>query len=128
MNNVSILGRPTKDPTIRNTGEYNIGRFTLAVDRGGKDKGADFITITTFGKTTEMAERFVRKGKMVGISGKITTGKYEKDGQTIYTTEVTANRIHIIEWPDKDDAPEGFSQVENDGAFASLADLDDTPF
>ena len=127
MNNVSLIGRATKDPTIRNAGEYNIGKFTLAVDRGGKDKGADFITITTFGKTTEMVERFVRKGKMVGVSGKITTGKYEKDGQTIYTTEVTANRIHIIEWPDKDDAPEGFSQVDNDGAFAALDD-EEIPF
>jgi len=115
MNQVCILGRPTKDPVIRN-GEYNIGRFTLAVDRGGKDKGADFITITTFGKTTEMVERFVRKGKMVGVSGKITTGKYDKDGQTIYTTEVTANRIHIIEWPDKGESniPEGFATLDDD--------------
>ena len=79
MNQVCILGRPTKDPVIRN-GEYNIGRFTLAVDRGGKDKGADFITITTFGKTTEMVERFVRKGKMVGVSGKIN----RKRRATIY--------------------------------------------
>ena len=127
MNNVSLIGRATKDPTIRNAGEYNIGKFTLAVDRGGKDKGADFITITTFGKTTDMVERFVRKGKMVGVSGKITTGKYDKDGATVYTTEVTANRIHIIEWPDKDDAPEGFTQTENDGAFAALDD-DEIPF
>ena len=115
MNQVCILGRPTKDPVIRN-GEYNIGRFTLAVDRGGKDKGADFITVTSFGKTTEMVERFVRKGKMVGVSGKITTGKYDKDGATVYTTEVTANRIHIIEWPDKGESniPEGFATLDDD--------------
>jgi single-strand DNA-binding protein len=63
-----------------------------------------------------MVERFVRKGKMVGVSGKITTGKYEKDGQTIYTTEVTANRIHIIEWPDKGESniPEGFATLDDD--------------
>ena len=73
-----------------------------------------------------MAERFVRKGKLVGVSGKITTGKYDKDGTTIYTTEVTASRIHIIEWPDKD-TPEGFTQTENDGAFAAL-DEEECPF
>lgn len=118
MNNVALIGRAVKDPTVKETGDYSVGRFTIAVDRG-KDKEADFIPITTFGKTTDIVERFVRKGKMVGVSGKITTGKYDKDGTTVYTTEVTANRIHIIEWPDKeekqDDIPEGFQALEDDG-------------
>ncbi len=117
MNNVSLIGRPTKDPAIRSTGEYEIGKFTLAVDRGGKDKGTDFISITTFGKTTDIVERFVRKGKMVGVSGKITTGKYEnKEGVTVYTTDVTASRVDIIEWPDKGESniPEGFATLDDD--------------
>jgi single stranded DNA-binding protein len=60
-----------------------VARFTIAIDRGkdrnGEDRGADFPAIVCFGKTAELVERYLTKGRLVGIQGRIQTGKYEKD-------------------------------------------------
>ena len=91
MNSVVLMGRLTRDPVTR-TGrdDLKITRYTLAVDRRGGE-GADFIPIKTFGKAAEFAEKYFRKGLRVTVSGRIETGKYEKDGKPVYTTEVVAN-------------------------------------
>lgn len=74
-----------------------VTRFTLAVNRQSKDKGADFIPIVVFGSTAEVCEKYLAKGKQVGIEGRIQTGSYEKnDGTKVYTTDVVASRVHFI--------------------------------
>ena len=77
MNRVILIGRPTKDPELRYIPENQtaVATFTLAVDRPfSKDKQADFPRITVFGKPAENCERFLKKGKLVGIEGRIQTG------------------------------------------------------
>ena len=70
MNNTVLIGRLTKDPEIRQVGETTVCNFTLAVDRlMTKEKKADFIRIVAFGKTAELCERFLVKGRLVGIRG-----------------------------------------------------------
>jgi single-strand DNA-binding protein len=98
MNACQIIGRLTKDPETRYTSsQMAVTRFTLAVNRQGKDKGADFIPIVVFGSTAEVCEKYLAKGKQVGIEGRIQTGSYEKqDGTKVYTTDVIANRVHFI--------------------------------
>ena len=82
---------------------------------------ADFINIVAWGKTAEVAANYLQKGKLVGIQGRLQSGKYEdKDGNTIYTTDVVVNNLEMIEWPDKDttnntSAPEGFNNVSQNG-------------
>ena len=101
MNNVNLIGRLTKDPQVSYTGQQMaVAKFSIAIDRG-KDKGADFPNIVAFGKTAELAEKWLKKGQMVGVSGHIQTGSYEKDGRKVYTTDVVADRVTIIEWPEK---------------------------
>lgn len=95
MNKAIEIGRLTRDPEVRYSQGSNtaVARYTVAVDRKFKREGeptADFIPCVAFGKQAEFAEKYFRKGTKVVISGRITTGSYtNKDGQKIYTTEIT---------------------------------------
>ena len=103
MNSVMLIGRLTKDPEVTYTqGDRSmcISRYTLAVDkrrRAGEQNSTDFIRICTFGKNAEFAEKYLRKGMKIAVTGHISTGSYEKDGQRIYTTEVVADSHEFCE-------------------------------
>ena len=91
MNNVILIGRLTKDPELQYTPNTQtaVCKFTLAVDRKGKDEGADFIRVTAFGKRAESISRYMKKGRQIAVQGRIQTGSYkDRDGKTVYTTDV----------------------------------------
>ena len=95
MNKVILMGRLTKNPEIKYAGKDNdmaVARYTLAVNRRYKRDGeqeADFISCVTFGKSAEFAQKYLHKGTRIVIGGRISTGNYkDKDGKTIYTTDV----------------------------------------
>ena len=95
MNRVILMGRLTKNPEIKYAGKDNdmaVARYTLAVNRRYKRDGeqeADFISCVTFGKSAEFAQKYLCKGIRIVIGGRISTGSYkDKDGKTIYTTDV----------------------------------------
>ena len=100
MNSVILIGRLTKKPELNYTANQNaITRFSLAVDRpkkSGEDTGADFPTIVAWNKTAENVCRYKDKGDQIAVMGRIQTGSYKKDGQTIYTTDIVADRIEFI--------------------------------
>lgn len=98
MNKVILIGRLTKDPDIRYTqGQMAVGRYTLAVDRIKKGE-ADFISCLTFGKTAEFAEKYLKKGTKIAITGRIQTGSYKnREGQTVYTTDVVVDSHEFCE-------------------------------
>lgn len=79
----------------------------IAVDRPyqkGKDKQADFINVTMWGKTAEFVSQYSEKGKLVIVEGRITTGSYDdKDGKKVYTFEITADNVKPVEWAEKSD-------------------------
>jgi single-strand DNA-binding protein len=104
MNNWSGIGRLTSDPDTRYTSGDNplcVSRYTLAVDRSYKRQGepdADFIRCVAFGKQGEFAEKYLRKGTKVAITGRIQTGSYtNKDGQKVYTTDVVVEDHEFAE-------------------------------
>ncbi|MCR5715819.1 MAG: single-stranded DNA-binding protein [Lachnospiraceae bacterium] len=109
MNKVILMGRLTRDPEVRysQNGDTSraIARYTLAVDRrftsrngGDNQQNADFISIVAFGKSGEFAEKYFHKGIKVVVTGRIQTGSYvNKDGQTVYTTEVVAEDQEFAE-------------------------------
>lgn len=112
MNNVVLIGRLTRDPELRYTTGANqtaVATFTLAIDRpqrAGQDKQTDFIRITVFGRQAENCERYLAKGRQAAVQGRIQTGSYQnKDGQTVYTTDVVANNVEFL----------GGGQSRNDG-------------
>ncbi len=104
MNKVILMGRLTRDPEVRySQGENSmaIARYTLAVDRRFKssdNQAADFIGIVAFGKAGEFAEKYLRKGTKVVVTGRIQTGSYtNKEGQKVYTTDVVAEDQEFAE-------------------------------
>lgn len=92
MNKAIITGRLVKDPVIsysQGQSQMQIARYTLASDRPGKDKGADFISCVAFDKSAQFAEKYMKKGHKFLITGHIQTGSYKnRDGQTVYTTDI----------------------------------------
>jgi single-strand DNA-binding protein len=105
MNKVILMGRLTRDPDVRYSSGDNamaIARYTLAVDRrfkrNGDDQTADFIGCVAFGKQGEFAEKYLRKGTKVAVTGRIQTGNYtNKDGQKVYTTDVVVEEQEFAE-------------------------------
>lgn len=93
------MGRLTADPDVRYTQDGSaVAKYTLAVDRRTKEKEADFIRITAFGKAGEFAEKYLHKGTKMVVSGRIQTGSYkDKDGKTVYTTEVVVDDQEFAE-------------------------------
>ena len=98
MNSVILIGRLTADPELNYTqSQMAICRFTLAVDRSGRDKGADFIRITVFDRQAENCNRYLSKGRQAAVHGRIQTGSYQnREGQTVYTTDVIADRVEFV--------------------------------
>lgn len=101
MNKVILVGRLTKDVDARNAGETVVARFTLAVDRRFKKDGeqtADFPNVVAFGKNAEFCSKYFHKGMKVVVEGRLQTGSYtNKDGVTIYTTDVIAEAVEFAE-------------------------------
>lgn len=105
MNKVILIGRLFKDPEVRYSqtanGSLAIARYGLAVDRKGKQEGqptADFINCVAFGSNGEFAEKYLRKGMKIAITGRIQTGSYtNKDGVKVYTTDVVVEEHEFCE-------------------------------
>lgn len=104
MNSVELIGRLTRNPEVRYTSgsQMAVATFAIAIDRPqkeGQQKQTDFPRITVFGRQAETVEKYLKKGRMVAIQGRIQTGSYtNKNGETVYTTDVIANRVEFIDW------------------------------
>jgi len=110
MNNVSLIGRLVQDPTLKQTHENkSVTQFNLAINRymsysqkeekrqEGKST-ADFPRIVAWGKTAENCCKYLQKGAMVSITGRVTTSSYENSsGEMVYSTDIVADRITFLE-------------------------------
>lgn len=99
MNEVALIGRLVKDPEITYLESgTQVARFTLAVPKGGKNKGdTDFIRCTAFNKNAEVVERFLNKGRQIGLTGRLSSYSYEnKDGKRIFGLEVVVNNVTLL--------------------------------
>ena len=107
MNKVILMGRLTRDPDVRYTQAADpmaIARYTIAVDRrfqrrdAGDDQTADFISCVAFGRQGEFAEKYLKKGTKIALTGRIQTGSYtNKDGNKVYTTDVVVEEQEFAE-------------------------------
>lgn len=104
MNKVILMGRLTRDPEVRYSAGENamaIARYTLAVDRRFRRDGeatADFINCVVFGRGAEFAEKYLRQGIKIAVSGRIQTGSYtNREGAKVYTTEVVVDDQEFAE-------------------------------
>ncbi|MBU0279008.1 MULTISPECIES: single-stranded DNA-binding protein [unclassified Gemella] len=103
INNVVLVGRLTKDPELRySSSNIPMIYFTLAVNRTFADqngqRNADFVSCVVFRKQAENMARFLAKGSLIGVIGRIQTRNYQgKDGNMVYVTEVVADNIQYLE-------------------------------
>lgn len=104
MNKVILVGRLTRDPEVRySTGDsaMAVARYTLAVDRKVRrdsEQSADFISCIAFGKSGEFAEKYLKKGTKIAVTGRIQTGSYtNREGQKVYTTDVVVEEHEFVE-------------------------------
>lgn len=134
MNNVTLVGRLTKDVELTNTstGVAN-AKFTLAVNRQFKsangEKEVDFINVVAWRKTAEIIANYASKGSLIGITGNIQTRNYEnKQGQRVYVTEVIASSVALLDSKSNN----GQSQQKQDTPFNNSNQMDvsnlDLPF
>ena len=101
-NKVMLIGRITKDLELRKTQSgTSVIQFILAVNRRFKAEGqpdADFIRCQAWGKTADTMNQYLHKGSLIGVEGRITTGAFQdKDGRTVYTTDVTVEQFDFLE-------------------------------
>ena len=102
MNRVMLIGRLTTKPELRYTGSnVPFSRFTVAVNRtfnnNNGERETDFINIVVWRKQAENVKKYITKGSLVAVEGRIQTGSYEKDGQRVYTTDVVADNVQFLE-------------------------------
>lgn len=131
MNSCVLIGRVCNEISVRYTAgtQMAVATFTVAIDRPRKadaEKQTDFPRVIVFGKQAENCERFIGKGSLVGIHGRIQTGSYtNKDGATVYTTDVVADRVEFLDRRSSGQAvpepegeyPHGFSAIDEDIPF-----------
>lgn len=104
MNKIILVGRLVKDPELRHTenGDKIFTKFTIAVQRNFRlpdgMREADFIPIKVWGKKAEVIVKYMKKGSLITISGRLKTGSYEdKEGNRKYTVEVVAEDFKFLE-------------------------------
>ena len=121
MNNVTLMGRLTRDVELRYTqSQVAIGRFTVAINRrltkekrqqaeANNQPTADFISCVAFGKQAETIAQYVSKGMRVSLSGRLQTGSYQnKQGQTVYTTDVVVEQFDFIDSHNQQNNNQGY--------------------
>ena len=118
MNRVILLGRLSRDPEVRVTqdGQTTIAKFGIAVDRRGKEDKADFFNVTAFNKTAQFAEKYLKKGTKIALSGRLQQDEYtNKDGQRVTNVSVVAEEVEFCESKKTEDkAKDGFMDVPKD--------------
>lgn len=139
MNKVELMGRLTKDTEVRYTQVNNtlVATFTLAVNRRFARKEdevkADFFQIVAWGKVGEFASKYFKKGQQVAVIGRLQSRHYEdKDGKTVYVTEVIAEEVYFADSKKDDVSNNNETTVpNNDEQYTNpfhQVDDDDLPF
>ena len=141
-NRVDIIGRLGKDPELRHLDNGKIVcNFSMATterwknDRGEKVEHSEWHNIVIWGKQAEVVHKYVKKGDLFGIVGKLRTRSWEKDGITRYTTEILVDEIMLL--PNGERRPQGSFGSEPRNSVTSPSssvpasdkvDTDDLPF
>ena len=129
MNKVILMGRLTRDPEVRYSqgdSATAVGRYTLAVDRRFRrdgDASADFINCVAFGRAAEFAEKYLRQGTKVVVTGRIQTGSYtNRDGVKVYTTDVVVEDQEFAESKAASGSNSGFQPTSSPAPSTDIGD------
>lgn len=128
MNKVNLIGRLGHDVDLRYTpDQLAVARFSIAVNRPGKDNGTDWLDCVSFGKQAETISKYCSKGSLIGVSGRVQVDSYEKDGINRRKWEIRLDtfggctfcdgRKETEAKPEQGEQVEGFKQADDDIPF-----------
>lgn len=100
-NKVILAGRVTGTPEIRHTASSQVANFGLATNNfykdkeGNKKEDVEFHNIVLWGKLAELAEKYIEKGQVILVEGRLATSSWEKDGKTFKRTDVIGESVQL---------------------------------
>jgi single-strand DNA-binding protein len=105
MNTVNLIGNLATDVELREVGDdqKKVASFLLAVGRGARDAGADFVWISAWERQAELCSEFLAKGNRVGVVGRLKTRTWEQDGRRRDAVEVVAQRVEFLSAPSREE-------------------------
>jgi single-strand DNA-binding protein len=119
MNTVSLIGNLASDVELREVGEdKKVASFLLAVGRGARDAGADFVGISVWDRQAELCAEYLTKGRRVGVSGYLRSRNWEEDGRRRRVVEVVGQRVDFLGGPRRDSGDEGAEVIPFETAAA----------
>lgn len=128
MNKAILIGRLTRDPELRYTSSNRaVCQFTVAIDRpftnqASGNREADFINVVAWDKTGENVGKYMTKGRLIAVEGRIQTRNYDNnEGRKVYVTEVIASNVQFLE---------SRNAAQNNGGFDSMPEppIEKTPY
>lgn len=118
MNKAILIGRLTRDPELRYTNSNRaVCQFSIAIDRPFSNqttgqREADFINIVVWDKTAENVGKYMTKGRLIAVEGRIQTRNYENnEGKKVYVTEVVASNVQFLESKNATGNSNGFNSI-----------------
>ena len=109
MNSVVLIGNVATDIELKEVGpEKKVASFLLAIDRPGKDAGADFVHVATWNRQAEVCDEYLAKGSKIAVDGRLRSRSWEdEDGKRRSAIEVVANRVEFLDSRSRDEDPFG---------------------
>jgi len=131
VNKVILMGHLTRDVEMRQTPSgVSLARFSIAVRRRcgkGAQQQADFINCVAWRQTAEFIAKYFRNGSMIATVGQLRTGKYDKDGRTVYTTAISVDEAYFT-GESHDTAQSAAEPTAGRDDFEMIAYDDNVPF
>lgn len=120
LNQVILIGRLTRDPTLNYTGQGRpVANFPLAIERNFKNKNGerdvDFIDVVAWNKQAELVAKHLGKGRLVGVTGRLQIRKNIKKDRTYINPEVIASEVRFLDWPKNNSQQSSYHQNQNSG-------------
>jgi len=103
LNSIHLIGNVGRDPELKESGETKFCKFSLATSTYIKNENVtEWHNVTCFGKTAENVARFVKKGSLVYVEGRVQSGEYtNKEGQKVKTFDVIAREVKFLDRKEK---------------------------
>ena len=119
VNSVSLIGNLASDVELRDVSEgKKVASFLLAVGRGGRDAGADFVGVSVWDRQGELCAEYLRKGQRVGVAGYLRSRNWEEDGKRRRVVEVVGLRVDFLGGPPRDAETHGAEVMPFEAAAA----------
>lgn len=125
LNSVALTGRLVADPITKSAGTDNIAvcQFTLAVDKRGKDAGANFIDCVAWRGTANTISQYVKKGQMLGVVGRLDQSSWEKDGKKYSKIQVVVDDFAFLSSKGENSGSEAQKSASNSSESIDLSSI-----